>query len=135
MCRSICDGQLTRDPWAQCPLPRLLPGLTDPIVRAWRDALPPNGLHVVDASAYLLQPEAFLSDTFAFLGVHALSQAAMRAVVALPTLASSHRTNDDAPWRAVHDQRPFANTSEFLAGWYHSNSNRSGCWDQTGKYP
>ena len=122
-------GQLQEDPWVQCPLPRLLPGLTQPLVRVWRDALPDRALRVVNSTDYLRQPAAFLSDLFTFLGVRALSPEEMRAIVALPTTEASKVINDDMPWREARNAPPFSNTSRFLAAWYQSHANRSGCWE------
>ena len=128
-CHWLCKGQLQLDPWRQCPLPRLLPGLTTPLVKMWRDALPRHTIHVADSTDYLRQPAAFLGEVFAFLGVRALSPEEMRAIVALPTelVTSARDEQDDPPWRT--EQRPFPNTSAFLTAWYQNHANRSGCWE------
>lgn len=127
-CQWLCKSQLQLDPWRQCPLPRLLPGLTTPIVKMWREALPRHTIHVADSTDYLRQPAAFLGDVFAFLGVRTLKPEEMRAIVALPTelVTSVLDEQDDPPWQAT---RPFTNTSTFLTAWYQSHANSSACWE------
>ena len=63
----------------------MLPGLTTPLVKMWREALQRHTIHVADSTDYLRQPAAFLGDVFAFLGVRTLKPEEMRAIVALPT--------------------------------------------------
>lgn len=128
-CRSLCRVQLQEDPWVQCPLPRLLPGFTAPLVRVWRESLANGSLHIIESERYTREPAAFLSEVFAFLGVRALSSKEMKAIVALPTEPASKTINDDPPWRTARNAFPHPNTSEFLAAWYQSNANRLGCWE------
>jgi len=128
-CHGLCKSQFQLDPWRQCPLPRLLPGLIAPLVKMWSDELPRHTIHVADSTDYLRQPAAFLGKVFAFLGVRALSLEEMRAIVALPTelVTSARDEQDDPPWR--NQQRFFPNTSTFLTAWYQNHANRSACWE------
>jgi hypothetical protein len=127
-CHWLCKSQLQLDPWRQCPLPRLLPGLTTPLVNMWREALPRHTIHVADSTDYLRQPAAFLGEVFAFLGVRTLNPEEMRAIVALPTelVTSALDEQDDPPWQAT---LPFTNTSTFLTAWYQNHANSSACWE------
>ena len=135
-CSATCRGQLSEDPWLTCPLPRLLPGLTSPLVRAWREALPDHGektLLVINVSDYRRDPVSLLERLFSFVGVSS-RPATLQRIADLPTsnpgFNGTYRiiAEVDPPWQAVAEAQPLPETVAFLSEWYQKHEGSVGCW-------